>query len=296
MNNLINGLNNLGNTCFFNSTLQLLFQCTILNKLLISNNFKGRIINEYVNFINEYAAKNNSIINPISIVKLISNDLGRNNHAQEDAEQYLNYIIDCLIDELKIYIIHNNINNYKIVNKNITLESLIDNIFTIKFKKKIICPLCNHQSITNEKDNKLYLSIKNNYIIEDLIYNYMNEILDNENKYKCDKCNQYGCATINREIIELPKYLIITLKRYTNTNNKIDSPVKINQNINVSGSNYNLRGFIYHSGITNGGHYVYYGRRNNIWYLFNDSHVSIIDQSNIDHTIDYGYVYLYSKI
>ncbi len=126
-----------------------------------------------------------------------------------------------------------------------------------------------------------------------MITNYMNEQLDNDNKYKCENCNQYGCAIINKKIINYPKYLIITLKRYTNNNNKIDTPIDMDHNLNMNNINYELRGFIYHSGITNGGHYVYYGKRDNEWYLFNDSQVSKVELNNV---IKYGYIYLYTKI
>ena len=93
----------------------------------------------------------------------------------------------------------------------------------------------------------------------------------------------------------MPKYLIITLKRYTNSNNKINNPVIMNKNLSINNNNYEMRGFIYHSGITNGGHYVYYGKRNNDWYLFNDNSVSKINIDNLD-IINYSYIYLYNKI
>ena len=297
MNNIKNGLNNLGNTCFFNSTLQLLYQCTILNKLLLTNNFDGQLINKYRNFITEYSSIDNSIITPIDIIRSVSISLGRNGSSQEDAEQYLNYIIDTLINELHTYANENNISNLKILNRNLTVRVLIDNILTIQIKKTIICPYCNHKSLSIDNENKLYLALISNATLYELIKYYMNEQLDDENKYKCEKCNQFSNAIINREIIQYPKYLIITLKRYTNSNTKIDLPVYINNNIKLSiDSNYELRGFIYHSGITNGGHYVYYGKRADNWYLFNDSNISIVSIEEINNMIRFAYVYLYSKI
>jgi ubiquitin C-terminal hydrolase len=292
MNNL-NGLTNLGNTCFFNATLQLLYQCTILNKLLMSNNFNGNTINSYVDFLKSYSS-NNSIITPHNILYNVSSKMGRIGSSQEDAEQYLNYIIDNLITELITFTKQNNIIDNKILNKNITLGNLINNIFTINIKKTITCLYCSHISQSDEIDNKLYLAI-NNSQLDKILLNYTNEQLDENNKYKCEKCNNKSCAKINKEIIKMPKYLIIALKRYTNSNNKINNPVIMNKNLSINNNNYEMRGFIYHSGITNGGHYVYYGKRNNDWYLFNDNSVSKINIENLD-IINYSYIYLYNKI
>lgn len=286
-NNKSNGLDNLGNTCFFNSILQLLYQCTILNKLLLINDFDSSLIKIYKDFLLSYS--NNS--NPSNIVRYISNILGRTSNSQEDAEQYLNYIIDTIIDELNIYIKNNSLEYLKITDKDITLSSLVENFFTLQIKKNIICPKCNHISNTNDNINKLYLSI-NSDKLNDMIINYLNETLDDNNKYKCDSCNNYVNARIEREIIKFPKYLIITLKRYSNQNSKINKEIEMYKEFTMD-KKYELRGIVYHSGSTNGGHYVYYGKKNNIWYLYNDSSVSRINDEKLNNIIKYGYIYLY---
>jgi ubiquitin C-terminal hydrolase len=301
--NLI-GLNNLGNTCFFNSVLQLLCQATILNKLILSNNnIKGKFIDIYSQFLLNYSSNSNSesnsefkssVLSPNKIIEHVSKVLKRGNYQQEDAEQYLNYIIDTLISELSVLD-----KNLYISSKNMSLDELVNNLFTIQINKIICCPNCNHKSISNDNNNILYLSIlpQKEFItntLDDLIKNYLSEeILDDNNKWKCDKCKNLVNAKIYREIKKLPKYLIVVLKRYTNNNTKNNSQIIIPDYINHNKKKLEQRGFVYHSGSTNGGHYVYYGKRNDKWYLHNDSSVNSVSNNEINNISKLGYIYLF---
>lgn len=290
------GLNNLGNTCFFNSILQLLYQCTVLNKLILSNKIDGKLIELYNNFLKSYTNSSN-VFSPSDIVTYVSKSMGRNNFMQEDADQYLNFIIDTLIEELNSWI--KSSGTIYIVKQNLSLNKLVNDLFTIKINKTLICPECNYKSTSSDDINKLYLSINDDMKqdLNSLLNKYMYDILDDENKWKCYNCNKYVNARIERQITKLPKYLIIVLKRYKNNNSKINTNIIMNDGFSCLNKNYFLRGFVHHSGSTGGGHYVYYGNRGDIenlnWYRYNDSSFDKIAENDLDMIKGYGYIYLY---
>jgi ubiquitin carboxyl-terminal hydrolase 36/42 len=299
--NAIKGNPNLGNTCFFNSVLQLLAQCTVLNKLLIDNNIEGTLIDIYKRYINSYidfntnsSSESNKQAKPQEIVIYVSRLLGRRSWSQEDSDQYVGFIIDCIIDEFKEWAKKNP--DLIVANKSMTLDDLIMNLFTIKCNKQIFCSECAYISKTNDDIHKLYLSIndvQSNTNLNELLSIYVDETLDSNNKWKCEKCSNLICANIKRNIYKWPKYFIITLKRYANNNHKINTEIDMPLSFSFDNKNFVLRGFIYHMGSTSGGHYVYYGCKNGKWFLFNDSSVSEIDQNTLNNVVKIGYVYLY---
>ena len=305
-NTISKGNPNLGNTCFFNSVLQLLVQCTVLNKLLIDNNIEGPLIDIYKRYLESYFVTGSIQVqvqvqvqaqkqaDPGEIVRYVSKLLGRRGWSQEDADQYVNFIIDCIIDEFKEWAKKNS--ELIVANKSISLDELVNSLFTIKCNKQIFCSECGYISKTNDDINKLYLSINNVQPLTDLnklLSIYVDETLDNENRWKCDKCEQFICANIKRNIYKWPKYLVVTLKRYANNNHKINTEIDMPVSFVFGSKNFVLRGFIYHMGSTGGGHYVYYGCKNSKWFLYNDSSVSEIDQNTLNDVIKTGYIYLY---
>jgi ubiquitin C-terminal hydrolase len=106
------GLTNSGNNCFFNSVLQLLFDCTVLNKYITSNNIDGTVVNIYKDFLNEYNEAKD-IINPSKITRYISLELNRTRNTQEDSDVYLTYIFDHIISEINDDIAKKNLKDTK---------------------------------------------------------------------------------------------------------------------------------------------------------------------------------------
>ena len=115
--------------------------------------------------------------------------------------------------------------------------------------------------------------------------------------YFCEKCNKKRIASKKTEVTRCPKNLIVILKRFTNNGRRYEKNTKeIDIPLNWQ-KKYILKGMVYHSGNTSGGHYVYVGLENNNWYLFDDSIVSKIKKIDALNRIkNYSYIYHFQKI
>jgi len=256
MNNY-KGFNNIGNTCYLNSALQL----AINNKQLCIQILNSE--NEELNdFIIEYYNKGNLPLTPRFIKDMISQKFNKfNDFNQHDSFEFLLYLIDFL--DIKLY--------------EITANVIIK------------CKLNNCIKNISEKNNFLMLNINDEFTtLDDCYRNYK---ATEHIPYKCDICNSNSIISKKTEITNWPNNLIIVLKRFNNNLNKITKPIDMPI---LWRHNYILTGFIHHSGNLNGGHYVYIGNKNNTWFMFNDSSVS--ELNNLDNYKNTSYIYHYSKV
>ena len=100
--------------------------------------------------------------------------------------------------------------------------------------------------------------------------------LESDNKYFCENCQEKRSASKRHTIDQWPKYVNIWLKRFIQNGKRF---TKNNQEINIPlewRHNNHLQGAVIHYGSLDGGHYVYVGKQESKWYLFNDSLVSEI--------------------
>lgn len=282
MNN-INGINNIGNTCYMNAGLQLIFNCTILTKFFLNNNFKSNILNSYKYLLYQY---DENRLDP----NIIKNIIGKknknfNNNDQNDSHEFLITLIDLLDEELK--------KEFKNTNKKI-LNIKYTNLLDILFNNRIIS---NIESIKTDESSKntsyeriISLSLKDN-IYESIADFQKSELLKNqwfsENEKKKIDINKY--LNINK----YSKYLIFHLKRLINTNLKSNKNVQFYKIIEFESTKYDLRSIVIHIGSGNGGHYVAVIKRNDKWYLCDDN---VISNVNVDNYLNNGYIYLYSKL
>ena len=285
------GLNNVGNTCFMNSALQLLVNCTVLSKFMLNNDFKSKKLNCYKQFLKDYYS--NKVITPNSVKLLVSDQNSIfYGYEQQDAHEFLVYLLDIISEEL--------IEEHKTNPNNvlgIDMCNLVKVIFNTNISSIIYCEETDDKSKTKVGENILSLAIgSKRTTLEECLEKFQKiEQLTGDQKWFNDKDKKYYDAYKRLYIKSYPKYLIIHFKRfeYTRFSRKNNNEVEMNENILLNKDNYKLRSIVFHMGSTGGGHYISLVNKDNKWMLCNDSSVSEI--SNISDYLNKGYIYLYAK-
>ena len=171
------GLINLGNTCFINSTLQCLFYTNDLSLYFLNDiykkeintenkqGYKGQIADAFGDLLKKVITSNSSRVNPIDFLRtFFRNNKSLNLHNQQDAQEFLSILLDCLHEDLnritnKPYILleeqKDNESDSEASERFWTLhkkreDSIIVDLFHGQYQSKITCSTCGKSSITYE--------------------------------------------------------------------------------------------------------------------------------------------------
>lgn len=289
--NQLCGFNNMGNTCYMNSALQIIVNSTVLTKVMLSNNFKSNKLNIYKNFLQQYRTGNS--YSPKDVKDMVGGkDSKFLDYNQHDSHEFLINLMELLEDEFK--------NEYKVNNieiLNIPLNNLMSTIFDTTVSSIIYSEETKEKSKTKIGERILSVPIpqKENVTLNDCLDYYTQiEKLTGDSKWRSEKNKKLVDAYKRLQLKSLPKYLLIQLKRfsffsYSNKNNtSIDIPI----NLDLQNTTYNLRGIIYHMGSVHGGHYVSIINHTDKWYLCDDASISEV---NVNNYLNKGYTYFYVK-
>ncbi|GEM_PF-3834900 len=271
------GLENYGNICYMNATLQALFACKPLTgeleKLQAQKQLNAQpLLKEYYTLMKDHQKKNVAINEPVGFLTCVRESnllLGENPNTQQDASEFLNQFLD-----------------------RINVPS-IKNIFSFSLRTYYECTDA-QKTINNKEEifNKLDLEFtplrdqKQQVSLDDLFNKfYEQELFKASEQPKCFSDPTKKIASNWRAFVSGPKVLIVVPKRFgvrqekgTFESFKILNPiVNALQPISLHSENgrlqYNLFACVIHTGSTDSGHYMAVVRYGNQWFFCDDDTV-----------------------
>ena len=286
------GLINEGNTCYFNSIVQIIYHIPyVRNKFfrISLKNESNKIESEiFLFYFQKILYKLNTLKQPFSISEQIKNssfykkipnflDFIYKNfpyQSQQDAQEVFMFIIDYF----------SNIDGEN--------EEKLKDFFdgTIKYKIEIKDKNFRYESLTEDKFLFLSLDVddKTDSLEKCLEKFFQGEELKDENAYFCEKDNRKHSAFKTLKFKKVPDILFFHLKRFGANNKKIFNKISYPEQMELTKyfdydindvnfkKKYTLFSIIVHEGQINSGHYYsyIYNFDKKHFYKFNDSTVS----------------------
>ena len=209
------GINNIGNTCYMNSALQMLIKCGILTNFILKRDFTDRSLLIYKRFLKSYIQ--NQSFSPHEIKRLIAeNSKSLVGFRQEDSHDCLMVLMDIIDEGLKREF-KDSSKTISIGNTWVKCKNLSDHLFDTHYKS--IITSSEDTSDTSEKDETikiLTLEIPDNAenFFDCLDHFQKKETLSKDNRWLSEKYKKKVMAKKKLKIKKTPKYLIVHLKRF----------------------------------------------------------------------------------
>ncbi|KAL4510473.1 hypothetical protein ABPG72_004627 [Tetrahymena utriculariae] len=313
-------LENNSNYCYMNACLQSILSIGELNTYFFDKIYleqKDQITKKPPKFTNAYLdllqkfqkSGANQIISPNLFKKYSQQHFDP--HEQHDAQEYLRFVLGEIQDELNFPLPNKRPTEFKDSQQASKFyfkyhTSIVDRLFCGQLISKVQCQKCKYVSSTFDPFLDLSLPIESKSLKDlnscmDLFFKP--EEIDGE--YKCEKCTKTSRAIKSCQLGNIPKYLVIHLKRFkmfpykTKIKQQISYPSildisKYYANSGNESTKYSLNGVIIHQGSADIGHYVSFNKRDTKWYFCDDD--SIQECSNKDALDQEAYLLFYEKI
>lgn len=298
------GLDNLGNSCWMNSTLQIL--CRLPSFANIENGPLSRSLVELKSILLE----NGRSINPSLFARALTSKLDfLSVYEQHDAYEFLVLFLDSLRDEQGGGTRGLSSDELHIVQS--CLSTPIDRVFGSIIQNSTACEHCGITTFLYQKTSiiTLYVPIGGGgtSLIECFRMYFSESSANTDGERVCDKCGERGDCLLCPAIVSdnLPNILVVHLARfrmgkngYVKNNVKVSVPEKLNINECLDNTTcdakYKLVGFVSHSGTIDGGHYTSICRVGEQYVFFNDDRIAPISWNRAQNV--QPYMIFYEKV
>ena len=307
------GLLNMGQTCYANSLLQALFSCEEFNQDVLEFNYnkKNTLFGAYktlvVNMFKYKDSNKITKIKPTHFLNILFGEYDYLRHGQQDSSELMYLLFDNFCRTTSVNFTNNHflslIKNFRYNDKikNICARdlimaykqeySIVNKYFDIHLLSSIRCSHCD--DIVSKKIeiiNNFNLPIDNDdiYNIKDAFNNFLSgETLTD---YRCNLCDKKNTTTKTYDILNISKYMFVTLKRFRYKGNSMikchkkinydlnldmtDFLIKDNKNIHCKkNNNYKLQNILQHRGNYSSGHYYCIKTNETPYKIINDEAV-----------------------
>ena len=316
---VLRGLDNMGNTCYMNSTLQVLYATHEFREYLFrwksSEEIEAPLHHSAAQLFRMMNDTNNteSDLRPLdfwSTFTHIKKDFREKR--QYDAQECLTYILDTLHEEVNKAKKNKTEGDKKEINsehkvsdarsawkcfiKNMA-DSFLVKLFVGQFKSTIKCLKCSNEShcwdIFYEVSVPLPSEDKDCDVNDCLKLFFAEETMDSDSMPFCSNCNEKQKSVKSLTFEKIPLILIIHLKKFNMHGEKISKMININEEIDLADRKYELYACICHWGSgCSRGHYDSYCKHGDQWFSFDDNSVHTMKKFDITDIVE-AYILFY---